>query len=35
MEKRHLAMYVWLCEDKLKGKQLTSGCRQRLKNASA
>ena len=26
---------MWLYEDELKGKQLTSGCRPRLKNARA
>ena len=33
MEKRHLAMCMWLCEGKLK--QLISGHRPRLKNARA
>ena len=31
MEKRYLAMWMWLCEGKLKWKKLTSGYRQRLK----
>ena len=26
---------MWLCEEKVKGKQLTSGCRPRLKNERA